>query len=49
MDILRRSTDGKLYLLNCLAAAKRNIRGNESPSSSVKWYEFVGEKEREKE
>lgn len=35
----------KLYLLNCLVAAKRNIRGNEFRSLSVE----VGFVEREKE
>lgn len=37
----------KLYLLNCLVAAKRNIRGNESRLSSIK-FGFV-ERERERE
>lgn len=38
----------KLYLLNCLVAAKRNIRGDEFRSSNVEFGFVVKRKEKRK-
>jgi len=39
----------KLYLLNCLVAAKKNIRGNESRSLNVEYRFVVKRREKEEE